>query len=193
MERPEVDKITGLSPVIAIEQKSTNKNPRSTVGTVTEIYDLMRLLYARIADAYSINTGEKMVKYTEEQIISMIQKSWKGKTISILSPLIKGRKGHYRELFQNVAKKGFSKVRIDGEVQTITFGMKLDRYKIHDIELVIDSITINAQNTNRLKRSINTAFKQGENNIMILDPEKTSASIIPKSYVPYHRHSLPRS
>lgn len=181
MERPEVDKITGLSPVIAIEQKSTNKNPRSTVGTVTEIYDLMRLLYARIADSYSINTGEKMVKYTEEQIISMIQKSWEGKTISILSPLIKGRKGHYRELFQNVAKKGFSKVRIDGEVQTITFGMKLDRYKIHDIELVIDSITINAQNTNRLKRSINTAFKQGENNIMILDPKKNECKYYSKN------------
>ncbi|MDY6394840.1 MAG: excinuclease ABC subunit UvrA, partial [Bacteroidales bacterium] len=171
MERPEVDKITGLSPVIAIEQKSTNKNPRSTVGTVTEIYDLLRLLYARIADAYSINTGERMIKYTEEQIVEMIQSSFKGKTISILSPQIKGRKGHYRELFQQIASKGFSKVRVDGEIQNITIGMKLDRYKIHDIETVIDTIEINSQNLQRLKRSLTTAFKASGNNIMILDVE----------------------
>lgn len=181
MERPEVDKITGLSPVIAIEQKSTNKNPRSTVGTVTEIYDLLRLLYARIADAYSINTGERMIKYTEEQIVEMIQSSFKGKTISILSPQIKGRKGHYRELFQQIASKGFSKVRVDGEIQNITIGMKLDRYKIHDIETVIDTIEINSQTLQRLKRSLTTAFKASGNNIMILDVEKNEAKYYSKN------------
>ena len=181
MERPEVDKITGLSPVIAIEQKSTNKNPRSTVGTVTEIYDLLRLLYARIADAYSINTGERMIKYTEEQIVEMIQSSFKGKTISILSPQIKGRKGHYRELFQQIASKGFSKVRVDGEIQNITIGMKLDRYKIHDIETVRDTIEINSQNLQRLKRSLTTAFKASGNNIMILDVEKNEAKYYSKN------------
>ena len=171
MQRPEVDKIIGLSPVIAIEQKSTNKNPRSTVGTVTEIYDLMRLLYARVADAYSVNTGEKMVKYTEEQIFATINDLFKDKTISILAPVVKGRKGHYMELFRNIAKKGYSKVRVDGELQQINIGMKLDRYKIHDIEILIDTISINANNTNRLKRSIATAFKQGNNNLMVLDTE----------------------
>ncbi len=181
MERPEVDKITGLSPVIAIEQKSTNKNPRSTVGTVTEIYDLLRLLYSRIADAYSIHTGEKMVKYSEEKIIEMIRTSFKNKTISILSPQIKGRKGHYRELFQQIASKGFSKVRVDGKIQNITIGMKLDRYKIHDIETVIDTIEIKDRNIQRLKRSISTAFKVSGNNIMIFDEEEKEAKYYSKN------------
>lgn len=169
MERPQVDKITGLSPVIAIEQKSTNKNPRSTVGTVTEIYDLLRLLFARVADAYSINTGEKMVKYSETQILEMINLQYAGQTITILAPIVKGRKGHYRELFSQIAKKGFSKVRVDGKTEEITFGMKLDRYKIHDIETVIDTIVIKEENTGRLKRSVTTAFQNCKNNIMIAD------------------------
>lgn len=172
MQRPQVDKITGLSPVIAIEQKSTNKNPRSTVGTVTEIYDLLRLLYARIADAYSINTGEKMVKYTMEQIFDMINKDYLNKTITLLAPVVKRRKGHYRELFVQIAKKGYTKVRVDGKIQDIVFGMKLDRYKIHDIEIVIDTLTVQSNNQNRLKNSINTAFKQGSSNILILCQDK---------------------
>ncbi|MBQ7984279.1 MAG: excinuclease ABC subunit UvrA, partial [Bacteroidales bacterium] len=167
MERPSVDKITGLSPVIAIEQKSTNKNPRSTVGTVTEVYDLLRLLYARVADAYSINTGEKMVRYTESQILEKIFEQYTDNTITILAPLVRGRKGHYRELFAQVARKGFTKVRVDGVTEEISVGMKLDRYKIHDIEIVIDTVKVNLDNENRLKRSVNTAFVQGKNNIMI--------------------------
>ncbi len=167
MERPKVDKITGLSPVIAIEQKSTNKNPRSNVGTVTEIYDILRLLYERIADAYSINTGEKMVKYSQNQILDMITENYANQTITILASIVKGRKGHYRELFSQIAKKGFSKVRIDGKIEEITFGMKLDRYKRHDIETVIDVIVVKDDNFNRLKRSITTAFQNGKNSIMI--------------------------
>ncbi len=173
MERPQVDKIVGLSPVIAIEQKSTNKNPRSTVGTITEIYDLLRLLFARISDAYSINTGEKMVKYTDSQIFDMIVKTYSNQTITILAPVVKGRKGHYRELFSQILKKGFTKVRIDGKVDRISFGMRLDRYKIHDIEIVIDSIVIKEDNKNRLKSSLSTAFQQGKGNIMILDDKST--------------------
>jgi len=173
MERPQVDKIVGLSPVIAIEQKSTNKNPRSTVGTITEIYDLLRLLFARISDAYSINTGEKMVKYTDSQIFDMIVKTYSNQTITILAPIVKGRKGHYRELFSQILKKGFTKVRIDGKVDRISFGMRLDRYKIHDIEIVIDNILIKEGNKNRLKSSLSTAFQQGKGNIMILDNKST--------------------
>lgn len=171
MERPQVDKIVGLSPVIAIEQKSTNKNPRSTVGTITEIYDLLRLLFARIADAYSIKTGEKMVKYTDSQILDMIVEAYKDQTITILAPVIKGRKGHYRELFTQIAKKGFTKVRVDGRLERISFGMKLDRYRIHDIEIVIDTIVIKEENKSRLKLSLTTAFQQGKGNIMILDKD----------------------
>jgi len=175
MERPNVDKITGLSPVVAIEQKSVNKNPRSTVGTVTEIYDLLRLLYARVADAYSINTGEKMVKYSEQKIIEMIMSCFKDKTISILSPQVKGRKGHYRELFQQIASKGYTKVRVDGEVKNISLGMKLDRYKIHDIETVVDTLQINDKNIGRLKRSVSLALKVSDNSIMILDEKNGEA------------------
>lgn len=172
LQRPKIDKITGLQPVIAIDQKSTNKNPRSTVGTVTEIYDLLRLLFARVADAYSINTGEKMVKYTDNQIIDMLIKAYNGKIITILSPVIKGRKGHYKELFMQIAKKGYSKVRVDGKIQEITLGMHLDRYKIHNIEIVIDTISIKEENLSRLKSSVNTAFKQGKNNLMILSEDE---------------------
>src|SRR3954463_13580931 len=142
MERPDVDKITGLSPVISIEQKTTNKNPRSTVGTITEVYDFMRLLYARIGEAYSYNTGKKMVKFSEEEIVDDIFKKFNNKKITVLAPLIRGRKGHYRELFEEVRKKGFLKVRVDGEVKDLKEKMQVDRYKIHDIELVIDRLQV---------------------------------------------------
>ncbi|MCG9970080.1 excinuclease ABC subunit UvrA, partial [Gramella sp. YB25] len=142
LERPDVDKIEGLSPVIAIEQKTTSKNPRSTVGTITEIYDFLRLLYARAADAYSYNTGEKMVSYTDSQIKELILESFKGKKVNILAPVVRSRKGHYRELFEQIAKQGFIKVRADGQVVDIEKGMKLDRYKTHDIEIVVDRLKI---------------------------------------------------
>src|SRR6476661_1979190 len=142
MERPEVDKITGLSPVISIEQKTTNKNPRSTVGTVTEVYDFLRLLYARAGAAYSYNTGKKMVRWSEDEIVNNIFKKFNGQKITILSPLVRGRKGHYRELFEDIRKKGFLKVRVDGEVKDISPKMQVDRYKIHDIELVVDRLQV---------------------------------------------------
>ena len=142
LERPDVDKITGLSPVISIEQKTTNKNPRSTVGTTTEIYDYLRLLYARAGVAYSYLSGEEMVKYTEEQILDLILKDYKGKKIYLLAPLVRSRKGHYRELFEQIRKKGYLYVRVDGEVREITHGMKLDRYKNHDVEVVLSLIHI---------------------------------------------------
>ena len=151
LERPDVDKIDGLSPVISIEQKTTNKNPRSTVGTITEIYDFLRLLYARISDAYSYTTGEKMVSYTIAQIESLIMKSYHNQKIIILAPVVKARKGHYRDLFDQIFKQGFVKVRIDGEIQNIIPGLKLDRYKSHDIEIVIDRIELNDKNKKRLK------------------------------------------
>ena len=142
LERPDVDKIDGLSPVIAIEQKTTSKSPRSTVGTITEIYDFLRLLYARASDAYSFNTGQKMVSYSDTQIESLILQSFKGKRIVILAPVIRSRKGHYRELFEQIAKQGFVKVRVDGEIKDLVKGMKLDRYKTHDIEIVVDRLKI---------------------------------------------------
>ena len=168
IERPDVDSINGLSPVISIEQKTTNKNPRSTVGTVTEIYDFVRLLYARIGVAYSHVSGEKMVKYTEEQILNLITEKYDGKDIMVLAPLVKGRKGHYRELFSQVAKKGFLRVRVDGEVRELTYNMQVDRYKTHDIELVIDRVRVN-KNVTRLKEAVRTAFKQGKGILMILE------------------------
>ena len=168
MERPDVDKITGLSPVISIEQKTTNKNPRSTVGTTTEIYDYMRLLFARAGKAYSYETGEPMVKYTEEKVINMIQDDYAGRKILILAPLVHGRKGHYRELFESMRKKGYLHIRVDGEVQEIKQGMKVDRYKTHDIEVVIDRIAVKGADE-RLKKTIQTAMKQGEGLIMIMD------------------------
>ena len=170
LERPDVDKIDGLSPVISIEQKTTNKNPRSTVGTITEIYDFLRLLYARISDAYSYTTGEKMVSYTIAQIESLITKSYLNQKIIILAPVVKARKGHYRDLFDQIFKQGFIKVRIDGEIQNITPGLKLDRYKSHDIEIVIDRIELNDKNKKRLKDSINIALKYGKGIIQIFDP-----------------------
>ena len=169
MERPDVDKITGLSPVISIEQKTTNKNPRSTVGTTTEIYDYLRLLYARAGIAYSYLSGEKMVKYTEEKILELIYQEYQGKRIYLLSPLVKSRKGHYKELFENVRKKGYLHVRVDGEIREITHGMKLDRYKNHDIEVVIDKIVVSNKDEKRLKQSVTTAMHQGDGLIMILD------------------------
>lgn len=168
--RPDVDKITGLSPVISIEQKTTNKNPRSTVGTTTEIYDLLRLLFARISQAYSINTGEKMVKYSEKQIIQEIESSYNDSSIIILAPIVKGRKGHYRELFESISKKGFLKVRIDGKIENLVSGLRVDRYKVHDIEIVIDKLKISSDGKQeRLKKSIETAFKHGKNSLMIID------------------------
>ena len=167
MERPEVEKITGLSPVIAIEQKSTNKNPRSTVGTVTEINDFFRLLYARASTAYSSATGEKMVKYTQKEITDLIIKEYDGKKCAILSPVIKGRKGHYQELFVSLTKKGFVYARIDGEMCEISSIDKLDRYKIHNIELVIDRLLINEQSHERLLKSVSDAFKHGKGTLML--------------------------
>ena len=170
MERPDVDKITGLSPVISIEQKTTNKNPRSTVGTTTEIYDYLRLLFARAGVAYSYLSGEKMVKYTEEKILGLIRQEYQGKRIYLLAPLVRTRKGHYKELFEQVRKKGYLYVRVDGEVREIMHGMKLDRYKNHDIEVVIDKMVVAAdKDDKRLKQSVATAMQQGDGLIMILD------------------------
>ena len=173
MERPDVDKITGLSPVISIEQKTTNKNPRSTVGTTTEIYDYMRLLFARAGKAYSYETGEPMVKYTEEKVIEMIQQDYAGKKILILAPLVKSRKGHYRELFESMRRKGYLHIRIDGEVKELTPGMKVDRYKNHDIEVVIDRMAVKGAD-DRLRKSVQMAMKQGEGLLMIMDHETGS-------------------
>ena len=171
MERPDVDKITGLSPVISIEQKTTNKNPRSTVGTTTEIYDYMRLLFARAGKAYSYMTGELMVKYTEEKVIDMIVNNYAGRKILILAPLVRSRKGHYRELFESMRHKGYLHVRVDGEVQEITQGMKVDRYKNHDIEVVIDRMAVKDTADERLKKTIQIAMRQGEGLLMIMDFE----------------------
>ncbi len=173
LERPDVDKIDGLSPVIAIEQKTTSKSPRSTVGTITEIYDFLRLLYARASDAYSYNTGEKMVSYNDEQIQSLIKESFNGKRINILAPVVRSRKGHYRELFDQIAKQGFVKIRTDGQVKDLVKGMKLDRYKTHEIEIVIDRLKIDdtADNDKRLMESINTAMYHGDDVLMILDQD----------------------
>ncbi|MCK7590707.1 excinuclease ABC subunit UvrA [Subsaxibacter sp. CAU 1640] len=173
LERPDVDKIDGLSPVIAIEQKTTSKSPRSTVGTITEIYDFLRLLFARASDAYSYNTGEKMVSYSDEQIQSLIKEHFNGKRINILAPVVRSRKGHYRELFEQIAKQGFVKVRTDGEVKDLVKGMKLDRYKTHDIEIVIDRLKIDdsADNDKRLSESIHTAMYHGEDVLMVLDQD----------------------
>ena len=172
LERPDVDKIDGLSPVIAIEQKTTNKNPRSTVGTITEIYDFLRLLFARVADAYSYNTGEKMISYTIDQIKDLITESYKDEKILILAPIVKARKGHYRDLFENILKQGFIKVRVDGTIQNIISGLQLDRYKSHDIEIVIDRLEIKDAIDKRLKDSIETALKYGKGVLKIYAPDK---------------------
>jgi excinuclease ABC subunit A len=173
MERPDVDKVNGLSPVISIEQKTVSRNPRSTVGTITEVYDFMRLLYARASDAYSPSTGKKMVRFTEEQLIEKIAKDFKAKKIAILSPLVKARKGHYRELFDSLMKQGYVRVRIDGKLKEMTKDMKLDRYKVHDIELVVDRFSVEPNNP-RLKATVQTALKMGKGDVMVmeLDNEK---------------------
>jgi excinuclease ABC subunit A len=171
MERPDVDQITGLSPVISIEQKSTNKNPRSTVGTVTEIYDFLRLLYARASEAYSYVTGEKMVKYTDEQILQLILQKFDGKNVMILAPQVKGRKGHYKELFEQTRKKGFLYARINGEIRELTHGLKLDRYKTHFIETVIDKLKITANDSKRIKRTVKTALHHGKGLLMVLEKD----------------------
>lgn len=171
LERPDVDKISGLSPVISIEQKTTNKNPRSTVGTITEIYDFLRLLYARAADAYSYLSGERMVKYTEEKIVDLIISAYEGHKVYLLAPLIRSRKGHYKELFETVRKKGFLMVRVDGELREIAHGMKLDRYKNHDIEVVVDKLAVQAKDGERLRKSVSDTLQQGSGLMMILDAD----------------------
>lgn len=175
MERPDVDKITGLSPVISIEQKTTNKNPRSTVGTTTEIYDYLRLLYARAGTAYSYRSGEEMVKYTEEQVIEMILHNYAGKRIFLLAPLVRQRKGHYRELFESMRRKGYLSIRVDGEILEITRGMKVDRYKNHNIEVVIDKLAVREEDEERLRKSVATAMKQGEGMVMVIDKDTQEA------------------
>jgi excinuclease ABC subunit A len=183
LERPDVDKIEGLSPVIAIEQKTTSKSPRSTVGTITEIYDFLRLLYARASDAFSYNTGEKMVSYSDDKIQELILNDFENKKISILAPVVRSRKGHYRELFQQIAKQGFVKVRVDGEIRDIVSGMKLDRYKNHDIEIVIDRLKISSvlASDKRLTESIKTAMYHGDDVLLILDNETNKTRYFSRS------------
>ena len=169
MDRPDVDEIRGLSPVISIEQKSVNRNPRSTVGTITEIYDFMRLLYARASIPYSYNTGEKMVRYSEEQITQMIMEQYKDKRINVLAPVVRGRKGHYRDLFDQIRQQGYIKVRVDGEIRELVFGMQLDRYKTHDIEIVIDRLVVHEDFRERIVKSVETAFRRGKGMLMVLE------------------------
>ena len=185
LERPDVDKIDGLSPVIAIEQKTTSKNPRSTVGTITEIYDYLRLFYARVSDAYSIETNEKMVSYSDDEIIQLIVEKFKGKKISILSPIVKSRKGHYRELFTSIFKQGFLKVRIDSKISELIPNLKLDRYKIHDIEIVVDRLLVNSNENSlkRIKESLITAMYHGNNSLMIINEEDNSISYFSRSLI----------
>ena len=175
LERPDVDKITGLSPVISIEQKTTNRNPRSTVGTVTEIYDFLRLLYARAADAYSYETGEKMVKYTEEKIVELILQQYEGHKVYLLAPLVRNRKGHYKELFETVRRKGFLTVRVDGALREVVRDMKVDRYKNHDIEVVVDKLAVKSKDEERLRRSVTQTLQQGSGLMMILDAADNKA------------------
>jgi len=179
LERPEVDKIDGLSPVIAIEQKTTSKSPRSTVGTITEVYDFLRLLYARVGTAFSHQTHEKMISYTDDQIIELIQKDYAEQRVIILAPIIKSRKGHYRELFENLGRQGFIKVRVDGVIVELSRGMKLDRYKTHDIELVIDRLRINdsINGIKRLQESLITGMYQGGDTISIYDEDSHKATL----------------
>ncbi|MGA0384558.1 MAG: excinuclease ABC subunit UvrA, partial [Flavobacteriaceae bacterium] len=188
LERPDVDAIEGLSPVIAIEQKTTSRSPRSTVGTITEIYDFLRLLFARASDAYSPETGKRMARYTNEEIVSRILDQFSGHTVTVLSPIIRSRKGHYRELFETILKQGFLKVRVDGEIQSIQPGLKLDRYKIHDIEIVIDRISVSSQDIKRLTQSIELALKKGNQVLMLETAEGeihyfSSALMCPESGV----------
>ncbi|MCD7710467.1 MAG: excinuclease ABC subunit UvrA, partial [Porphyromonadaceae bacterium] len=172
MERPDIDKITGLSPAISIEQKSVNKNPRSTVGTMTEIYDFLRLLFVRIGDAYSYLSGEKMVKYTEDQVLQLIREHYHGRKTYILAPLVRNRKGHYKDLFEQLRRKGYLSVRVDGEIKEIVPGLKLDRYKNHSVELLVDKLVVSEKEDHRLKESVRIAMKQGDGLLMVLDVEK---------------------
>ncbi|HKB43246.1 MAG TPA: hypothetical protein VKC90_02615, partial [Chitinophagaceae bacterium] len=181
MERPDVDKITGLSPVISIEQKTTNKNPRSTVGTITEIYDFLRLMFARIGEAYSYNTGKKMVKWSEEEIVENIFEKYYNKKIALLAPLVRGRKGHYRELFEDVRKKGFLKVRVDGEIKDLVPKMQVDRYKIHDIELVVDRLQVTDELKSRLSQSVQQTLKIGKD-LMFVATQSSEAEAPSKSF-----------
>ena len=181
LERPDVDKIDGLSPVIAIEQKTTSKSPRSTVGTITEVYDFLRLLFARAADAFSYNTGEKMVSYSDEQIIELIQEEFNNSRINVLAPVIKSRKGHYRELFEQISKQGFVKVRVDGNVKDIEKGMRLDRYKTHDIEIVIDRLKIDENSQKRLEETVKTAMYHGDDTILVMDADKGNVRYFSRS------------
>ena len=182
MERPDVDKITGLSPVISIEQKTTNRSPRSTVGTITEIYDFLRLLYARAGEAYSYLTGSRMVKYTDEKILELILQNFDKQRILLLAPVVKGRKGHYKELFENLRKKGFITARVDGELREIALGMSVDRYKMHDIEIVVDKLVVDGSDIKRLKASIATAMKHGDG-VMMVKP-------IDQGHVTYYSRNL---
>ncbi|MEO6718915.1 MAG: excinuclease ABC subunit UvrA, partial [Ferruginibacter sp.] len=177
MERPDVDKITGLSPVISIEQKTTNKNPRSTVGTITEIYDFLRLLYARVGDAYSYNTGKKMVKFSEEEIVTNIFLKFKNQKISLLAPLVRGRKGHYRELFEEIRKKGYLKVRIDGEIKDLAPKMQVDRYKIHDIEVVVDRLAVTDDMKLRLSQSVQKTLQVGKD-LLFVAPQPPEGGLL---------------
>jgi excinuclease ABC subunit A len=196
LERPDVDKISGLSPVIAIEQKTINRNPRSTIGTTTEIYDYLRLLYARVGEAHSYISGEKMVKYTREKIVELILSKFNGKKIYILAPLVRNRKGHYKELFEQLRKKGYLRVRVDGEICEIAYGMKLDRYKNHSVELVVDRLQVNDKDDARLRDTIETALKQGDKQLMIYDLESDTVShysqslMDPATGLSYHRKEL---
>lgn len=183
MERPDVEQITGLSPVISIEQKTTGRNPRSTVGTITEVYDFMRLLYARVGDAYSYETGKRMVKYTEEQMVEHLFKNFKNKKVLLLAPLVRARKGHYRDLFDQVRKQGYTKVRVDGEILDLKPGMQVDRYKVHDIEVVVDRLKIAAERSDRLGTSLGTALKMGNGLVMIMIHEKPEV-------FPYSKHLM---
>jgi excinuclease ABC subunit A len=176
LERPNVDKIEGLSPVISIEQKTTSRNPRSTVGTITEIYDFLRLLYARTAEAFSYATGKKMIRQSDDQIINYILRHFDGKKLIVLAPVVKGRKGHYREDFQKIAKLGFTKVRVDGELLDITPKMQVDRYKIHDIEIVIDRIVVKEEDRFRLSGSVQNAMTHGKGTMLVLDPDAKKAA-----------------
>ncbi len=186
LERPDVDQITGLSPVIAIEQKTTNKNPRSTVGTVTEIYDFLRLLYARVGDAYSYVTGEKMIKYTDDQIINNILAKFSDKKISVLAPVVKGRKGHYRELFEQTIKQGFIRARIDGVITELKARMQVDRYKIHNIEIVIDRFTVNVENRQRIVSALQLGMKLGKGSIMVMDNDSEDIAFFSRSLMCAH-------
>ncbi|HLU87544.1 MAG TPA: hypothetical protein VKZ44_07285, partial [Taishania sp.] len=171
LERPDVDKIDGLSPVIAIEQKTVSRSPRSTVGTITELYDFLRLLFARVGVAYSYNSGEKMVKYSDEQVVNLILENYTGRKIVLLAPIVKGRKGHYRELFEQILKMGYTKVRVDGEILNIEKGMKLDRYKIHDIDIVIDRLAIDKKDRKRIYDAVVLSMKHGNKEMMVMDYE----------------------